>query len=150
MEHHVIRTVFNTTRTTLSSSFPFVRGEMLPANFSSPHLLASLFHPPLSPVLFFQFTSSLAFFTSLLTQSSHISFGLPRLLQPCSRNSATLFGCLSSAILSTCPAHCNMLLTSIYVKLLCTPVSSLNSANLRLRGNYIMKRISQTIIRYVN
>ena len=92
MEHYVIRTVFNPTITNLSSSFPFVRGEVLPATFSPPHLLASLFHPPLSPVLFFQFTSSLAFFTSLLTQSSHISFGLPRLRLPCSRNYAALFG----------------------------------------------------------
>ena len=28
--------------------------------------------------------------------------------------------------LSTCPAHCNLFLTSLSVKLLCTPVSSLN------------------------
>ena len=66
----------------------------------------SLFHPPLSLVFFFQSSSSPAFLTSLLTQSSHLSLGLPRLLLPCSRNSAALFGSLSSAILSTCPAHC--------------------------------------------
>ena len=92
----------------------------------------SLFHPPLSLVFFFQSSSSPAFLTSLLTQSSHLSLGLPRLLLPCSRNSAALFGSLSSAILSTCPAHCNLLLTSLSVKLLCTPVSSLNSTILRL------------------
>ena len=39
-----------------------------------------LFHPPLSPVFFFQSPSSPAFVTSLLTQSSHLSLGLPRLL----------------------------------------------------------------------
>ena len=50
-----------------------------------------------------------------------------RLLLPCSRSSATLFGSLSSAILSTCPAHCNLLLTSLSVKLHFTPVSSLNT-----------------------
>ena len=100
---------------------------MLPA-FSSPHLL---FHPPVFPV-FFQSPSFPAFSTSLLTQSSHLSLGLPRLLLSCSRNSAALFGRLSSAILSTCQAHCNLLLTSLSVKLPYTPVSSLNSTILRL------------------
>ena len=42
----------------------------------------SLFHPPLSIVFFFQSSSSPAFLTSLLTQSSHLSLGLPRLLLP--------------------------------------------------------------------
>ena len=60
-------------------------------------------------------------------QSSHLSLGLPCLLLPSPRNSAALFGSLSSAILSTCPAHCNLLLASLYVKLLCIPASSLNS-----------------------
>ena len=92
----------------------------------------SLFYPPLSLVFFLQSSSSPAFLTSLLTQSSHLTLGLPRLLLPCSRNSAVLFGSMSSAILSTCPAHCNLLLTSLSVKLLCTPVSSLNSTILRL------------------
>ena len=86
----------------------------------------------MSLVFFFQSSSSPAFLTSLLTQSSHLSLGLPRLLLPGSRNSASLFGSLSSAILSTCPAHCNLLLTSLSVRLLCTPVSSLNSTILRL------------------
>ena len=92
----------------------------------------SLFHPPLSLVFFFQSSSSPVFLTSLFTQSSHLSIDLPRLLLPCSRNSAALFGSLSSAILSTCPAHCNLLLTSLSVKLLCTLVSSLNSTFLHL------------------
>ena len=90
----------------------------------------SLFHPPLYLVFFFQSSSSPAFLASLLTQSSHLSLGLPRLLLSCSHNSAALFGSLSSAILSTCPAHCNLLLTSLSVKLLCTPVSSLSSSPL--------------------
>ena len=93
---------------------------------------ASLFHPTLSPVIFFESPSSPAFFTSLLTQSSHLSIGLHRLLLSCSRNSAALFGSLSSGILSMCPAHCNPLLTSLSVNLLCTPVSSINSTSLRL------------------
>ena len=111
---------------------PSVRGEVLPScNFVTASS-ASLFHPPLSPVFFFQSPSSPVFFTSILTQSSHLSIGLPRLLLPCSRNSAALFCSLSSAILSTCPALCSLLLTSLSVKLLCTHVSSLNSTILRL------------------
>ena len=105
----------------LSSSFPFVGGEVLPATSSPPHLI--VFSTLLS-LVFFQSSSSPAFLTSLLTQSSHLSIGLPRLLLPCSRNSAALFGSLSSAILSMCPAHCSLLLTSLSVNLLCTPVSS--------------------------
>ncbi len=124
--------LINKEGTSLSSSFPFVRGEVLPATFSPPHMIDSLFHPPLSLAFFFQSSSSPAYLTSFLTQSSHLSLGLPRLLLPCSRNSAALFGSLSSAILSTCPAHCNLLLTSFSVKLICTPVSSLNSTILRL------------------
>ena len=99
--------------------FPFVRGEVLPPNSSPPHLIV-FFHPPLqSPVFFSQSSSSPAFLASLLTQSSHLSLGLTRLLLPSSRNSLAIFGSLSSAILSTCHAHCSLLLA---VKLLCTPV----------------------------
>ena len=110
----------------LSSSFSLCQGWGAACNFFTASS-DSLFHPPLSLVFFFQSSSSPAFFTSLLTQSSHLSLGLPRLLLPSSRNSAALFGSLSSAILSTCPAHCNLLLASLSVNLLCTPVSSHNS-----------------------
>ena len=70
----------------------------------------SLFLPPLFLVFFFQSSSSPVFFTSLLTQSSHLSLGLPRLLLPPSRNSAGQFGSLISAFLSTCPAHSKLVL----------------------------------------
>ena len=68
----------------------------------------------------------------LLSCFSHISLNtvspcLPRLLLPYSRNYAVLFCSMSSTTLSTCPVHCNLLLTRIAVKLLCTPISSLNS-----------------------
>ena len=119
------------TTLSLSSSFSLCQGWGAACNFFTPSS-ASLFHPPLSPVFFFQSPSSPAFFTSLFTQSSHLSIGFPRLLLPCSRNSAALFGSLSSAILSACPAHCNLLRTSLSVKLFCTPVSSLDSTVLRL------------------
>ena len=61
-----------------------------------------------------------------------VSIGLPRLLLPSSCNSAALFGRLSSTILSTCHVHCNLLLASLSVKLLCNPVYSLNSTILLL------------------
>ena len=116
----------------LCSSFSLCQGWGTSRNFFTASS-DSLFHPPLSLVFFFQSSSSPVFLTSLLTQSSHLSLGLPRLLLPCSpRNSAALFGSLPSAILSTCPAHCSLLLTSLSVKLLCTPVSSLNSTILLL------------------
>ena len=61
--------------------FPFVRGEVLALNFFTASS-DCIFLPPLALVFFFQSSSSLAFFTSLLTQSSHISLGLSRLLLP--------------------------------------------------------------------
>ena len=90
----------------------------------------SLVHPPLYHVL-----------TSLLTRSSHLSLGHPRLLLPSSRISAALFGSLSSAIVSMCPAHCSqisLLLTSLSIKLLWTPISSLNSTILLLSALFTL------------
>ena len=66
-----------------------------------------------SPVKCVEPFSSPAILVSLLTQSSHLSLGLPRLLLPGSRNSAAFFGSLSSTILSTCPAHYSLLFTSL-------------------------------------
>ena len=83
-------------------------------------------------VIFCQSSSSPDFLTYVLTQPSHLSLGLARILLPCSRNTAALIGSVSSAIHSTCPAHCSLLLTSLSVELLCTPVSSLNSSSLLL------------------
>ena len=124
--------------------FPFIRGEVLPELF---HRLICYSSPP-SSVYCFLLPVSLypVFFTSLLKQSSHLSLGLPRLLLPCSRNPAALFGSLSSAILYTCPAHCNMLLTSLSAKLLCTPVSSLNSTILRLSALVTLAIFSDPVV----
>ena len=63
--------------------------------------------------------------------------GLKRLTQS-SHNSTTFFGSLSSAILSTCPAHCSLLLTRLSVKLLCSPVYSLNSTFLLLSALFTL------------
>ena len=107
---------------------------MLPTTFSLPRLtvfstLLCLF------VFFFQSSSSHAFFTSLFTQSSHLSLGLPRLLLPCSHNSVALFGSLSSAILFTCLAHCNLLLKSLSTLLNSTLISHfLNSHNFSINS----------------
>ena len=107
--------------------------EVLPATSPTPHLIVFSI---LLCLLFFQSSPSPTFLTSLLTQSSHIS--LNRLLLPSSRNSTTLFGSLSSAILSTCPAHCSLLLTRLSVKLLCSPVYSLNSTFLLLSALFTL------------
>ena len=66
------------------------------------------------------------------TSLNTVNLGLPRLLLSSSRDSAALFGSLSSTILSTCHVHRNLLLTSLSVKLFCTPVFSLNSTILLL------------------
>ena len=102
----------------LSSSFPFVSGEVLPATVSPLHLIVFStllcllsFTSGLPPLL----PSSHLFITVLPSQP----IGIPRLLLPCSRNSAALFGSLSSATLSTCPANCILLLASLSVKLFC-------------------------------
>ena len=60
--------------------FPFVRGEVLPATFSPPHLIV------FSTLLYLlsSSSSSPASLTYLLTQSSHLSLGLHRLLLPSS------------------------------------------------------------------
>ena len=109
----------NKDRHTLSLPlFPLCQGWCAARNFFTASS-DSLFHPPLPLVFFFQSSSSPVFLTSLFTQSSHLSLGHPRLLLPSSRNSAALFGSLSPAILSTCPAHCSLLLTSLSVKIHC-------------------------------
>ena len=82
-------------RCSLSSSFSLCQGRGAAHNFFT---VSSdrLFHHPLSLVFFLPSSSSPAFLTSLLTQSSHLSLDLPRLLLPCSLNFAVLFGSLSS------------------------------------------------------
>ena len=89
--------LFHTLTISVSSSFSLRQGWGAAPNFFTASS-DSLFHPPLSLVFFFQSSSSPAFLTSLLTQSSHLRLGRPRLLLPCSRNSSALCGSLSSAI----------------------------------------------------
>ena len=80
--------------------FPFVRGEVLPATSSPPHLI-SLFHPP--PYLFFfQSSSYPAFLTSLLTQSPISAL---------------------ASLVSSCPPRVTLLLSSV----VCHPPSFLRA-----------------------
>ena len=67
----------------LSSSFSICQGWGAARNFFTASS-DSIFHPHLSLVFFFQSSCSPAFLTSLLTQSSQLSLGLPRLLLPSS------------------------------------------------------------------
>ena len=87
------RTVFRTELIIFSflSLFLFslyIRGDVLPATCSPPHL-----------IVFSTLLCLLSSSPSLppLPPSSHLSLGLPRLLLPSSRNSAALFGSLSSS-----------------------------------------------------
>ena len=82
---------------TLSSSFPFVRGEVLPATSPPPHL--SLFDPPLSLVFFFQSSSSPAFLTSHSPPISALA-----------------------SLVSSCPLHVTLPLSSV----VCHPPSFLH------------------------
>ena len=94
-----------------------------------------MFNPSLSLVFFYQSSSSPAFLTSLLTQSSHLSIGLPRLLLPCSRMSTALSGSLSPSsfqrVMSTvvCSSPVSLSSSSALLSLPLTPpfVSSLPS-----------------------
>ena len=69
----------------VSSSFSLCQGWGAARNFITASS-DSLCHPPLSLVFFFHSFCSHVFFTSLLTQSAHLSLGLPRLAQDCQRN----------------------------------------------------------------
>ena len=57
--------------------------------------------------------SSSAFLRSLFTQSSHLSYGLPRFLEPSCFFFSALFASLSSFIRTMCPAHSMTLIESI-------------------------------------
>ena len=69
------------------------------------------FHWSLLLAFSLHFSSSSAVLRSLLTQSSHLSCGLPRFLQPSCFFVLDIFGHLSSFILTMYPAHLIPLLT---------------------------------------
>ena len=63
------------------------------------------FHLSLLLAFSLHFSSSSAFLRSLFTQSSHLSCGLPRFLEPSCLFVLALFGSLSSFIHTMCPFH---------------------------------------------
>ena len=72
----------------------------------------------------------------ILSQSSHLSLGLPLFLPPLS--TLSFLRQPFPSIHSTCPAHFNRLLTSFPLKSLFTPTSSLSSST--------MQEVLQTIL----
>ena len=60
---------------------------------------------------------------SLLTQSSHLSCGLPLSVRPSCFSTAALFASLLASILTKWPAHLILLLTNLPVRLHCIPTS---------------------------
>ena len=73
----------------------------------------------------------------LLTQSSHHILCLLRLLFPSTFWASDLFASFSSPILSTWPAHFNLLITKCFLTHSFTPTSTLSSSILVLSMLYI-------------
>ena len=78
------------------------------------------------------FSSSSAFLRSHFKQSSHLSCGLPRFLEPSCFFVSVLFGSLTSFIRTMCPAHFIRLLTILPTIQALVPTSSRTSFILRL------------------
>ena len=85
------------------------------------------FHWSLWLAFSLHFYSSSAFLRSLFTQSSHLSYGLPRFLKSSRLFVSDHFGNLSSFILTMCPAHFIRLLTIYPTIQALVPTSSLRS-----------------------
>ena len=83
------------------------------------------FHRSLLLAFSLHFSSSFAFLKSLFMQSSHLSCGLPRFLEPSCLFVSALFGSLSSFIRTMCPAHFIRLLTILPIIQALLPTSSL-------------------------
>ena len=94
-----------------SSCFPCVGVRLIYWSLRSTATFVICFHRSLLLVFSLHFSSSSAFLRSLFTQSSHLSCGLPRFLEPSCFFVSALFGSLSSFIRTMCPAHFIRLLT---------------------------------------
>ena len=88
-----------------SSGFPYVGVMLIYWSLRSTATFVFFFHWSQLLALSLHFTSSSAVLRSLFTQSSHLSCGLPRFLEPSCFFVSALFGSLSSFIRTTCPAH---------------------------------------------
>ena len=91
--------------------FPLCRGEACLLVTPKYGYFCNLF--PFVPVIGISlyFSSATAILRSLFAQSSHLSSGLPRFLEPSCFFVADIFGNLLSFILTMCPAHFIRLLT---------------------------------------
>ena len=94
-----------------SSVFPCLGVRLVYRSLRSKATFVICFHWYLLLALSLHFSSSSAFLRSLSTQSSHLSCGLPRYLQPACFFVSDLFRNVSSIILPMCPAHFVRLLT---------------------------------------
>ena len=90
-------------------------------------LSALYFHSFLSAAPSLHFSPSPDLLMSLLTQSSHLSCGLPLFLRPLCFSISALFASLLASILTKWPAHLILLLTNLPVRLHCIPTSFLRS-----------------------
>ena len=97
-----------------SSCFPCVGVRLVYWSLRSTATFVISFHRSLLLAFSLNFSSSFALLKSLFTQSSHLSCGLPRLLEPSCLFVSALFGSLSSFIRTMWPAHllCEALITS--------------------------------------
>ena len=115
-----------------SSGFPCVGVRLVYSSLRCTATFVIRFHWSLLLAFSLHFSSSSAFLRSLFTQSSHLSCGLPRFLQPSCFIVSDLFGNFSSFILTMCPAHFIRLLTILPTIQALVPTSSRKSFILRL------------------
>ena len=114
------------------SGFPCVGVRLVYSSLRCTATFVIRFHLSLLLAFSLHFSSSSAFLRSLFTQSSHLSCGLPRFLQPSCVVFSDLFGNFSSFILTMCTAHFIRLLTILPTMQALVPTYSRNSFILRL------------------
>ena len=102
------------SKTCSSSGFPCVGVRLVYSSLRCTATFVIRFHWSLLCAFSLHFSSSSAFLRSLFTQSSHLSCGLPRFLQPSCFIVSDLFGNFSSFILTMCPAHFIRLLINYF------------------------------------
>ena len=123
-----------------SSCFPCVGVRLVYWSLRSTATFVISFHRSLLMAFSLHFSSSFAFLKSLLTQSSHLSCGLPRFLEPSCLFVSALFGSLSSFIRTMCPAHFIRLLTILPTIQALLPTSSRRSFILLIKySDYMVK-----------
>ena len=115
-----------------SSCFPCVGVRLVYWSLRSTATFVICFHRSLLLAFSLHFSSSSAFLRSLFTQSSHLSCGLPRFLEPSCFFVSALFGSLSSFIRTMCPTHFIRLLTILPTIQAFVPTSYRRSFILRL------------------